>query len=61
MNIYIVKKFGSHSGYMNLKAFSSRKDAEEFAIRLICNIPVSAIQSGDESVEVEEVNCELHV
>lgn len=61
MNIYLVKSFGAQSGYKNIKAFNARKDAEEFAIRLICNIPVSAIQSGDEFVEVEEVSYELHV
>jgi hypothetical protein len=61
MNIYLVKKFGSQTGYKNIKAFEAKKDAEEFAIRLICDIPVSAIQSGDEFVEVEEVSYELHV
>lgn len=61
MNIYIVKSFGSQSGYMNLKAFSNQEQAEAYAKQVEQQIPTEVLESGDEFVEVEEVSYELHV
>ena len=61
MNIYIVKSFGAQSGYMNLKAFSNQEQAEAYADKLMKQIPIDVLESGDEFIEVEEVSYELYV
>jgi hypothetical protein len=58
MKVYIVKSFGTDSGYVNLKAFSTEHEAECFAKIVARQIPTECIESGDESVEVEELTLE---
>lgn len=58
MKVYIVKSFGSQSGYVNLKAFHTEHEAECFAKIVARQIPIECIESGDESVEVEELTVE---
>jgi len=54
MNIYLVKSFGV-DGYTNLKAFSSEDQANAYADKVMKQIPIDVLESGDEFVEVEEV------
>ena len=55
MNVYIVKSFGPENGYVNLKAFLYRKDAEEFYEYCSKQIPDDI---KDEFVEIEEMTLE---
>jgi len=55
--VYLVKSFG-HEGYTNLKVFSDEQQAEKFAEKVKCQIPLEALASGDESVEIEEFTLE---
>jgi predicted DNA-binding WGR domain protein len=55
--VYLVKSFG-HEGYTNLKVFSDEQQAEKFAEKVRCQIPLEALASGDESVEIEEFTLE---
>ena len=56
--IYLVKSFGSYSGYTNLKVFTTELEAEKFAIKVKKQIPLESLASGDESVEIEELTLE---
>ena len=58
MKIYIVKSWGSDAGYVNLKAFTTEHEAECFAKIVARQIPPESIESGDESVEVDELTLE---
>jgi hypothetical protein len=58
MQVYIVKSFGAHGGYLNLKAFTTEDEAECFAKTVAQQIPIESIESGDEFVEVEEMTLE---
>ena len=53
--IFIVKSFGPENGYVNLKAFLYRKDAEEFYEYCSKQIPDDI---KDEFVEIEEMTLE---
>jgi hypothetical protein len=53
--IYLVKSFGI-DGYTNLKAFNTEVDAENFAIKIKKQIPLEILASGDEGVEIEEID-----
>ena len=55
--IYLVKSFG-HEGYTNLKAFSTEVEAEKYAVKVKKQIPLEVLASGDESIEIEELNLE---
>ena len=55
--IYVVKSFG-HQGYTNLKAFSDYDEADEYAKTIEKQIPVAVLETGEEFVEVEELNYE---
>jgi len=57
MKVYIVKSFGSESGYMNLKVFNKEVDAIEFAGKIESQIP-DGVSLDDEFVEVEEMTLE---
>ena len=57
MKVYIVKSFGSESGYMNLKVFNKEMDAIEFAGKIESQIP-DGVSLDDEFVEVEEMTLE---
>ena len=50
MKVYIVKSFGSESGYMNLKVFNKEMDAIEFAGKIESQIP-DGVSLDDEFVE----------
>ena len=52
--IFIVKSFGPENGYVNLKAFLYRKDAEEFYE--YCSKQIKDIEN--EFVEIEEMTLE---
>ena len=57
MNIYLVKSFG-YEGYTNLKAFSNQDQANAYADKLMKQIPIDVLETGDEFIEVEEVSYE---
>jgi hypothetical protein len=59
MKVYIVKSFGAESGFVNLKAFNTEREAECFAKIVARQIPPECIESGDEYVEVEELTLEV--
>jgi hypothetical protein len=52
--IYLVKSFGDE-GCINLKAFSTELEAEKFAVKIKKQIPLEVLASGEESVEIEEL------
>lgn len=56
--IYVVKSFG-HQGYVNLKAFSTYDEADEFAKSVEKQIPSEVRDTGDEFVEVEQLAYEV--
>jgi hypothetical protein len=56
--IFIVKSFGSESGYMNLKAFDCEPIAEKYAESVKKQIPLEVLASGEEFVEIEELTLE---
>lgn len=56
--IYLVKSFGSYSGYTNLKVFTTELEAEKFARKVKKQIPLESLASGEESVEIEELTLE---
>jgi hypothetical protein len=53
--IYLVKSFGIY-GYTNLKSFNTELAAEKFAINIKKQIPLEVLASGDEGVEIEEID-----
>jgi hypothetical protein len=50
--IFIVKSFGPENGYVNLKTFLFREDAEKFCSTIQKQIPDDI---EDEFVEIEEM------
>ena len=55
--IYLVKSFGNE-GCTNLKAFSTELEAEKFAEKVKKQISLEVLASGDEAVEIEELDLE---
>jgi hypothetical protein len=53
--IYLVKSFGI-DGYTNLKAFNTELEAEKFAIKIKKQIPLEVLASGNEGIEIEEID-----